>query len=334
MKRREFLTFLGGAAAATSSVSCPQPARAQLARMRRIGILMSGAELDLDWQRLESAFDTELKKLGWVRGRDIRIDYRWPGDAVDRINAYAIDLVELGPELIVVATTPGVQAVRRRSESMPIIFLNVADPVGSGLVPNLLRPGASTTGFTASDYAICGKWLEIVKEISPGTLRVALVFNPDTAPNAKDYLKQLEAAAPAFAIKPSSMPFRNVQDIERAVEGFARPANSALIIMPEPSIILERQSIIELANRHKLPAVYPFRFFATSGGMASYGADMTAQCGEVASYVDRILRGQSPGDLPVQAPTKFELVLNLKTAKALGLAIPPTLSARANEMIE
>jgi putative ABC transport system substrate-binding protein len=329
VKRREFIKLLGGAVTAF-----PLPARAQPPRVRRIGVLMGGAEFDLDWQRLEFAFETELKNLGWARGRDIRIDYRWPGDYIDRINAYAIDLVELGPDLIVAASTPGVQAVRRRSESIPIVFLNVADPIGSGLVPNLSRPGAGMTGFTASDYAICGKWLEIIKEISPRTSRAALVFNPDTAPNAKDYLTPLEGAAPAFAIKPSTMPFRTAQEIERAIEGFARPANSALVIMPETSTIIHRQLIIELANRHKLPAIYPFRFFATSGGMASYSADMTAQCREAASYVDRILRGQGPGDLPVQAPKKFELVINLKTAKALGLAVPPTLTGRASEVIE
>jgi putative ABC transport system substrate-binding protein len=227
-----------------------------------------------------------------------------------------------------------VQAVRRRSETIPIIFLNVADPIGSGLIANAARPGGITTGFTAPDSSICKKWLEIVKEIAPRTSRVALVFNPDTAPNAKEFLKPLESIAPAFAIKPAAMPFRNAQEIERAIESFSRPANSALLIMPEPSTILERQSIIELANKNKLPAVYPFRFFAAGGGLMSYGADMTAQCREAASYVDRILRGQSPGSLPVQAPTKFELVINLKTAKALNLALPPALLARAQETIE
>jgi len=329
MRRREFLTFLGGAAAAF-----PLPARAQPPRMRRVGILMSGAELDLEWPRLESAFEAEFRKLGWVRGRDLRIDYRWPGDDVQRINAYAIDLVELGPEIIVVATAQGVQAVRRRSESIPIIFLNVADPIGGGLVPNIARPGGTTTGFTAPDYSIGKNWLEIVKEIAPRTSRVALVFNPDTAPNAKEFLTPLESAVPAFAIKLAAMPFRNAQEIERAIEGFARPPNSALLIMPEPSTILERQSIIELANKYKLPAVYPFRFFATGGGLASYGADMAVQCREAAAYVDRILRGQNPGSLPVQAPTKFELVINLKTAKTLNLALPSALLARAQETIE
>ena len=329
MKRREFIALLAGA-----MTVLPSPARAQPQRMRRIGILMSGAELDLEWQRLEYAIETELKKLGWVRGRDIRIDYRWPGDDIDRINAYAIDLVELGPELIVVATTPGVQAVRRRSDSIPIIFLNVVDPLGNGLVPNLAHPGAKMTGFTASDDSICGKWLEIIKEISPRTSRVALVFNPDTAPNAKDFLKPLESAAPAFAIKPAAMPFRTAPEIERAIESFARPANGALLIVPESSTILHRQLIIESANKQKLPAVYPFRIFATSGGLASYGADMPAQCREAATYVDRILRGQNVGDLPVRAPTKFELVINLKTAKTLNLTFPPAVLARAQEVIE
>ena len=329
MRRREFLTFLGGAAAAF-----PLPARARPPRVRRIGILMSGAELDLEWPRLESAIETELKNLGWVRGRDLRIDYRWPGDDVARINAYAIDLVELGPELIIVATTPGVQAVRRRSESIPIIFLNVSDPIGGGLIANIARPGGNTTGFIASDYSICKKWLEIVKEFAPRTSRVALVFNPDTAPNAKEFLTTLKSAASVIAIKAAAMPFRNAQEIERAIEGFARPANSALLIMPEPSTILERQSIIEFANKNKLPAIYPFRFFTTGGGLASYGADMAAQCREVAAYVDHILRGQSPGNLPVQAPAKFELVINLKTAKTLNLALPAALLARAQETIE
>lgn len=329
MRRREFLTILGGAAAAL-----PLPARAKPPRMRRVGILMGGAELDLDWPRLESAFEAEFKKLGWVRGYDIRIDYRWPGDDVARINAYAIDLVELGPELIVVATMAGVQAVRRRSETIPIIFLNVADPVAGGLVTSLSHPGGTMTGFTASDYSICKKWLEIVKEIAPRTSRIALMFNPDTAPNAKEYLATLETIASAFAVKPAAMPFRNAQEIERNIEGFARAGNGALLVVPEPSSILERQSIIDLANKFKLPAVYPLRIFATGGGLASYSADLPAQCREAAVYVDRILHGQKPGSLPVQAPTKFELVINLKAAKTLNLALPPALLARAQETIE
>ena len=330
MKRRDFITLLGGAAAAF-----PRPLRAQQpVKMRRIGILMAGAELDLEWQRLEPAFEQELKDLGWSRGRDIRIDYRWPGDDVDRINAYAIDLVELGPELIVAASTDGVQAVRRRTDAIPIIFVNVTDPVGNGLVPNLARPGGSITGFAASDHTICGKWLEIVKEIAPRTSRIALIFNPDTASHAKNFLAPLEAAAPAYAIKPISLPFRTAQEVERAIEGLGRAPPSALLIVPDSSTILHRQLIIELANRNRLPAIYPFRFFATGGGLVSYGIDVVAQCKGAATYVDRILRGQAPGDLPVQLPAKFELVINSKTAKAAGIGMPPALLGRANEVIE
>jgi putative ABC transport system substrate-binding protein len=328
MKRREFITLLGGAAA-----EFPLPALAQPNKMRRVGVLMAGAELDLEWPRLEAALEQELKNLGWTRGRDIRIDYRWPGDDTDRINAYAIDLVELGSDLIVAASTFGVQAVRRRTESIPVIFMNVADPVASGLVPNLNRPGGATTGFTAADYRICGKWLEIIKEMAPRTSRVALIFNPDTASQAKHFLSPIEAAAPAFATKPVSTPFRTAQDVERTIEGFAR-TQSALLIMPDSSTILHRQLIIELASKHKLPAVYPFRFFATDGGLASFGINMAAQCSEVAAYIDRILRGREPGELPVQPPSKFELVINMKTAKTAGIAVPPALLGRANEVID
>jgi len=327
MKRREFITLLGATAA------FPRPARAQTYRMRRIGVLMAGAELDLEWPRLEAALEQELKNLGWTRGRDIRIDYRWPGDDADRINAYAIDLVELGPDLIVAASTFGVQAVRRRTESIPVIFMNVTDPVASGLVPNLTRPGGATTGFTAADYRICGKWLEIIKEMSPRTSRVAIIFNPDTASHAKNFLSPIEAAAPAFATKPVSTPFRSAQEIERAIEGFARTP-SALLIVPDSGTILHRQQIIELASKHKLPAVYPFRFFAADGGLASFGINLAAQCSEVAAYIDRILRGRGTGELPVQPPSKFELVINMKTAKTANIAMPPALLARANEVIE
>lgn len=330
MKRRDFITLMGATAAAF-----PLPARARPAdRLPRIGVLMGGAEHDLDWQRLESAFEQELKTLGWIRSRDLRIDYRWPGDDIDRINAYAIDLVETGPDLIVTAATPGVQAVRRRTDSIPVIFVNAVDPVGSGLVPNLAKPGGKTTGFAAAEYTITEKWLDIIKEIAPRANRIGLVFNPDTAPQAKQYIQVLEAPALARAFKPVAMPFRTDAEIERAIEEFARTANGGLLVFPGSSTAFSRRSIIETANKYKLPAVYPFRFFATSGGLVSFGVDMVAQCKGAASYVDRILRGQKPGDLPVQPATKFELVVNQKTAKAINIAMPPTLLSRASEVIE
>jgi ABC-type uncharacterized transport system substrate-binding protein len=332
VKRRAFISLLGGAAVTPAFL--PSVARAQPGKIRRIGVLMGGAELDLQWQRLESAFEQELKNLGWSRGRDIRIDYRWPGDDVDRINAYAIELVEMGPELIVTASTPGVQAVRRRTESIPVIFVNVTDPVASGLVPNLNRPGGSITGFTSSDQTICAKWLEIVKEIAPRTSRVALVFNPDTSTHAQNFLHPLETAAPSFGIKSIALPFRTAQDVERGIEGLGRVPPSALLIAPDTSTILNRQLIIDMANKYRLPTVYPIRFFATSGGLASYGIDVVAQGKGAAAYVDRVLRGQKPGDLPVLAPVKFELVINLKTATSLNITVPPKLLARADEVIE
>jgi putative ABC transport system substrate-binding protein len=333
IKRREFITLLAGAL--VSSISWPQRLSAQPPeRTRRVGILMGAAEHDLDWQRLQSALEQELRKLGWIRGRNLRIDYRWPGDDVSRTNSAAIELVELGPDVIVTDSAPNVQALRRRTGSIPIIFVNVGDPVGNGLVSNLVRPGGSITGFTTFDYTISEKWLEIIKEIAPRTSRVALLFNPDTALDARSYLSPLEAAAPSIAAKPVSMPFRTATELERAIGAFARVANSALLIAPDSSAVLHRRSIIDMANRYRLPAIYPSRFFATDGGLASYGNDTTAECKGAASYIDRILRGQSPGDLPVQAPAKFELVVNLKTAKALGVSVPPALLARADEVIE
>ena len=316
MKRRDFITLLGGVAAAF-----PLSARAQPSRMRRIGVLMGDAETDLEWQRLELAFEQELRRLGWTPGRDIRIDYRWPGDDVDRINAYAIELVEMGPELIVTASTPGVQAVRRRTESMPIIFVNVADPVAVGLVPNLARPGGSITGFTVSDQTICGKWLEIVKEIAPRTSRVALIFNPDTASHAKRFLNPLEAAAAAYATKPLAAPFHNAQEIERAIEALPRTPPSALLIVPDSSTILHRQLIIELANRTRYPAIYPFRFFATDGGLGVFSVDMVAQAKAgvlCRSHPAREKSWRPPGAGAFEIRARSSII---KTAKTLGLHI-------------
>jgi putative ABC transport system substrate-binding protein len=329
VKRRSFLALLGGAAA----YPLVSFARAD-ERMRKIGILMGGAEHDLDWQRLQAAFDQEFKTLGWLNGRDIRIDYRWPGDDIERINAAATELVETGPDIIVTAATYGVQAVRLRTDTIPIIFVNAADPIGNGLVPNFDRPGGNITGFAAAEYTISETWLEIIKEIAPRTGQLAVVFNPDTASAARNFLKPLETAARAQKVKPVSTPFKTDADAESVIESFARAPNGAILAMPDSSTALSRRAIIETASRKKLPAVYPFRFFATDGGLASYGADIAAQCRKAVAYVDQVLRGKKAGDLPVQPAAKFELVINLKAARAQGLSIPQALIARADEVID
>jgi putative tryptophan/tyrosine transport system substrate-binding protein len=329
MRRREFITLLGGAVVAPLAARAQQPPG-----MRRIGVLMGGAEHDLDWQRLEAAFEQELKSLGWQRGRDIRIDYRWPGDEPDRVAAHAIELIEMGPELIVTAAATGVQAVRRRTDAIPVVFVNAAEPVRNGLVANLARPGGNVTGFAAADFSISEAWLNIIKEIAPRTAQLAVVFNPETATQASNYLQPLEPAARSLKTKAVSIPFTSESEVEKAIDAFARQPNGALIAIPDSSTALCRRSIIETANKRKLPAVFPFRFFAADGGLASYGADIAAQCRGAASYVDRILRGANPGDLPVQPAAKYEFVINQKTAKALNIAMPPALLARADEVID
>ncbi len=327
--RREFISLLGAAAAA------PMAAHAAPAdRIPRIGILMGGAEHDLDWQRLEQTVEQGLKNLGWIRSRDLRIDYRWPGDDIERIQAYATDLVETGPELIVAASTLAVQAVRRRTDSMPVVFVNAVDPVGNGLVASLAKPGGKTTGFAAPEYSIAEKWTGLVRELAPRTARIGIVFNPDTAVFARHFLRILEAPAPTRGAKPVSIPFRNDGEVEKAIEDFAKTPNGALIVIPDSSTAVSRRSIIDTANKFKLPTVYPFRFFAYDNGLMSYGADIVALCRSAMGYVDKILRGADPADLPVVATDKFELIVNQRTAKALNITVPPALLARAAEVIE
>jgi len=295
---------------------------------------MGGAEHDLDWQRLEQTVEQELKSLGWIRSRDLRIDYRWPGDDIERIQAYATDLVETGPELIVAASTPAVQAVRRRTDSMPVVFVNAVDPVGNGLVASLAKPGGKTTGLAAPEYSIAEKRTGLVRELAPRTARIGIVFNPDTAVSARHFLRILEAPALARGAKPVSIPFRNDGEVEKAIEDFAKTPNGALIVIPDPSTAVSRRSIIDTANKFKLPVVYPFRFFANDNGLMSYGADIVALCRSAMGYVDKILRGADPGDLPVAPADKFELIVNQRTAKALNITVPPALLARAAEVIE
>ena len=329
MKRREFITLLGGAAA------WPLAARAQQAeRMRRIGVLMSFAASDPESQLRLAAFEKGLQDLGWVEGRNLRTEYRWARRrrpaAQPRGGAGSHGA---GPD-------PGQQhagdggAAGAADPHLPIVFVQVTDPVGQGLVSNLARPGGNLTGFTNFEFSIGTKWLETLKELAPRVTRVALVFNPETAPFADLFRRPVEAAAPSFAVTPISAAVRDAAEIERVVDAFAREPNGGLMVLPDVSTTNHRDLIIALAARHRLPAVYPFRYFAASGGLLSYGTDVADVFRRAASYVDRILKGTSPGELPVQAPTKYELVINLKTAKALGLDVPPTLLARADEVIE
>jgi putative tryptophan/tyrosine transport system substrate-binding protein len=327
MKRREFIAALGAAAA------WPLTARAQRERVRLVGIMPPGRESDTETQARLAAFRQGLAQLGWSDDRNIRFEIRWTGDTPERIRANITELLALAPDAIVVGLTPAVQALKRETTTIPIVFANVADPVGSGLVPSLAKPGGNVTGFTAVEYAIVGKWLGLLKEIAPAIERVALLGNPDIV-FTKSFQRELESIASSFGVKPVAAEVRNAADIERAVEAFARAPNGGLLTVPEGTASVHRALIFRLAIRHRLPAVHPFRFYATDGGLASYGPDQVEQYRGAARYVDRILRGTKPADLPVQAPTKFDLVINLKTARALGLEVPATLLARADEVIE
>jgi putative ABC transport system substrate-binding protein len=329
LKRREFIALLSGAAAAW-----PLAARARSDRTRRVGVLMALAQTDPEAQVRAQAFEAGLRDLGWVDGRNLRLEYRWVPDA-SRLHAQANELVGLAPDLILAPTTPVMAGLLPVSGTLPIVFVLVTDPVGSGFVPNLARPGGRLTGFTAFEFSIGSKWLEALKEIAPAVKRVAVVFNPDTAPFAPLFWQPvLATASRSFAVEPMQMPVRDAAALAGEIEAFAREPDGGLMVLPDASTLNNRDLIIALAARHRLPAIYPFRYFATSGGLLSYGNDVADALRRAASYVDRILKGAKPGDLPVQAPVKYELVINLKTAKALGLDVPPLMLARADEVIE
>jgi putative tryptophan/tyrosine transport system substrate-binding protein len=331
MRRREFITLLGGGAA----VAWPLAVRAQQAaeRTRRIGLMLSGTESDPETQARLAALRQGLGQLGWREGSNLRFDYRWPAGDPELVKRHAAELVASAPDLILTGLTPAVQALRRETRSIPIVFANIADPVGSGIVPSLAKPGGNVTGFTALEYAIVGKWLELLKEIAPGIERVTLIGGVDDG-FAKSFQHTLEAIAPTLAVKPVAAEVRSAADIERTIDAFAREPNGGLLVVPALTASLHRAVIFRMADRHRMPAVYPFRFYAVDGGLASYGPDIIDQYRRVAGYVDRILRGAKPADLPVQAPTKFDLVVNLRTAKALGIEIPPIMLGRADELIE
>jgi putative tryptophan/tyrosine transport system substrate-binding protein len=331
LRRREFITLLGGAAAAW-----PLEARAQLGeRMRRIGALIGGAETDPESRARVAALREGLEQRGWSEGRNLRIDYRWASADSDRIRAFAAELVATAPEAIFAHTTPATTRLLEATRNIPIVFASVSDPIGDGIVASFARPGGNVTGFTNVEASMGGKWLEILKELSPAVARVGFLFNPATSPGGGSYfLRPFEAAAPLFNVQPISTPVEDVVDIERAVAPLAVGANGGLIVNSDVFTTRHRAAIIAAAARHRVPAIYPFAYFAADGGLAAYGTDVRDLWRRAASYIDRILRGEKPADLPVQAPTKFELVINLKTAKALSLNIPAMLLARADEVIE
>ena len=329
-KRREFIALVGGAAA------WPRAAHAQQGeRIRRIGVLIALSESEPEGQAWILALKRRLQELGWAEGRNVRIDYRWSGADVGRMQAFAKELVSLQPDVIVAQSTPPVQALLRETRVIPIVFVTVSDPVGSGFVASMARPGGNVTGFSNFEPTMGGKWLEMLKEVKPGMARVAMMFNPETAVGGGSfYNRAFETAAATLSVEPIVMAVRRDTEIEGAIAAFAQKPDSGLIVVSDTFAVVNRELIVSLTTRYRLPAIYPFRFFASIGGLISYGIDLKDQFPRAASYIDRILKGEKPGDLPVQAPTKFELVINLKTAKAIGLTIPEAFLARADEVIE
>jgi putative tryptophan/tyrosine transport system substrate-binding protein len=329
MKRREFITLFGGAAAAWPLAAHAQ----QTERMRRIGVLMNVAADDPEAQARNVAFLQGLHELGWTDGRDVRIDYRWAAGDADRLRRYAAELVALAPDVVLASGTSTVGPLQRASGTVPIVFAGVADPIGAGFVNSMARPGGNATGFISFEYVLSGKWLELLKQIAPAVTRVAVLRDPEISGGTGQF-GAIQSVAPSFGVELSPINVRDAGEIERAIAAFARSSNGGLILTASGLAFVHRDLIIALAARHKLPTIYYYRIFVSAGGLVSYGPDPHNQYRLAASYVDRILKGEKPADLPVQAPTKLELAINLKTAKALGLEVPPTLLARADEVIE
>ena len=331
MRRRELVALLGGVAS-----TWPLAGRAQLPnRVRTIGIQLSGAETDLEMQARVGALRHGLQDLGWIEGHNYRFEYRWAANDPGLLQRQAVEFVALAPDVLIVGTALGISTLRRETSSIPIVFVNVGDPVGGGLVSSLARTGTNITGFTAFEYNSAGKWLELLKEIAPQVARVAFVFGgAEFGPTGEGFYRALSAAAPSFATELKPIRTGTPANIERAIEAFARASDGGLVAAADGGATNNRAAIIGAAARHRLPAVYPFRYWATDGGLAVYGVDLTYQYRRAASYVDRILRGTKPADLPVQVPDKFELIINRKTAKSIGIEIPPSVLARADEVIE
>ena len=328
IRRREFIVTLGGAAV------CPFTAKAQQPdRMRRIGTLMPFTESDPEFQGSMTTFRDALVQFGWVEGRNLRIDYRWAGGDVGKLTGYAEELVASMPDAIFVMNSVATAALQRATRSVPIVFAEVPDPIAAGFVTSVARPGGNITGLALYEHAIGAKRLELLKQLAPSVTRVLFIYDP-SSPISSVFFAETEAAASSLGVKTSAAPVHNVAEIEAAIDAFAREPNGGLITLAHPPVIAHRDKVLTLAARHRLPAVYPQRFFVAEGGLASYGVDRVEQYRGAASYVDRILKGAKPGDLPVQFADKFELVINLKTAKALGFEPPISLLARTDEVIE
>jgi ABC-type uncharacterized transport system substrate-binding protein len=328
VRRRDFIT------AASAAAAWPLAARAQQdERMRRIGVLMSVAADDPEGPLRIGAFAQGLQGLGWTVGRNVRIDYRWGAGDGDRIRNYAAELVALAPDVILATGSATLGPLLQTTRTVPIVFVHVPDPAGAGFVDSLARPGGNATGFALYEYNISGKWLELLKEIAPRTTRAAVIRDP-AIPSGIGQWGAIQTAAPSVGVEVSPINIRDAGEIEHALTAFARSSNSGVIVTGSALAQVHRDLIVRLSSQHKLPAVYFERFFVTGGGLISYGPDIVDQFRRATTYVDRILKGEKPADLPVQAPTKYELVINLKTAKALGLDVPSTLLARADEIIE
>jgi putative ABC transport system substrate-binding protein len=329
MRRREFITLLGGV-----SLLWPFVARAQQPDgMRRIGVLMAVTTDDPSSQPRLAAFAQGLQQLGWTIGQNVRVDYRWGGGDADALRKYAAELIALAPDVILAHSSGAVAPLLQATRTVPIVFTIVADPVGAGYVESLARPGGNATGFTSFEYGTAGKWLELLREIAPGVTRVALLRDPSGASGIGQW-GAIQAVASSFGVELRPIDVRDASEIERTITAFAQGSNGGLIVTGSPATVAHRKIIIIMAARQRLPAVYSYPLFVTDGGLIAYGPDAVDSFQRAAGYVDRILKGEKPSDLPVQAPTKYELVINLKTAKALGLEVPPTLLARADEVIE
>jgi putative ABC transport system substrate-binding protein len=329
MRRREFIGALGGA------VAWPLAARAQQPeRTRRLAVFMNLPEADPESQRSLTALRQGMTALGWIEGRNIHIDYRWATDDPNSIRGSAAELVRLSPDIILASATDGLAAFQQETRAIPIVFVSVSDPVGQGFVESLAHPGGNITGFTAFEFSMGGKWIETLKEIAPSVQRIGVLFNPKTAPYFELFLRSVEAAAATFSVKSIATPVQDVAEIETAVMALALGSNAGLVCPSDSFTSTHRKTIISLTARYSVPAVFAWREFISDGALATYGISRIDQYRRAPAYIDRILRGTKPADLPVQQPTQFELAISLKTAKALGLQVPPALLARADEVIE